>query len=234
MPVTILLEGIVGSTAYGLATPDSDIDTLGMFAYDTRAFWGLSVPKATRSNPQGSKPDWTMHEAGKYCSLALSCNPTCLELFWLPRYTVTTLIGWALVEARKAFLHERGVRNAYLGYASQQFNRIRSRGDNSFSSDTRNRTAKHARHLWRLACQGTQLHLTGDMRLRLSAEEITECREFGYRVAGARLDVAERHLAWAESEFNKPGVLPEQPDQERIEDWLYRLRESMLHAEHVR
>ena len=29
---TVLLSGIVGSTAYGLAGPDSDVDRLGMYA----------------------------------------------------------------------------------------------------------------------------------------------------------------------------------------------------------
>lgn len=33
----MLLAGIVGSTAYGLAGPDSDVDRLGVFAVPTRA-----------------------------------------------------------------------------------------------------------------------------------------------------------------------------------------------------
>ena len=41
---TPLLEGIVGSTAYGLAGPHSDVDRLGVFAAPTRAFHGLYPP----------------------------------------------------------------------------------------------------------------------------------------------------------------------------------------------
>jgi uncharacterized protein len=42
---TILLAGIVGSTAYGLADADSDVDRLGMFAAPTRAVLGLHTPR---------------------------------------------------------------------------------------------------------------------------------------------------------------------------------------------
>jgi hypothetical protein len=37
VPGTVLLSGIVGSQAYGLATPDSDVDRLGMFAFPTES-----------------------------------------------------------------------------------------------------------------------------------------------------------------------------------------------------
>ena len=36
--MTILLQGIVGSTAYGLAGPDSDVDRLGVYAAPTLDF----------------------------------------------------------------------------------------------------------------------------------------------------------------------------------------------------
>jgi hypothetical protein len=41
---TVLLQGIVGSTAYGLAGPHSDVDRLGVYAALTWAFHGLRLP----------------------------------------------------------------------------------------------------------------------------------------------------------------------------------------------
>jgi predicted nucleotidyltransferase len=39
--VNIILSGIVGSTAYGLDTPESDVDRAGIFAVDTEELFGL-------------------------------------------------------------------------------------------------------------------------------------------------------------------------------------------------
>lgn len=41
---TVLLSGVVGSTAYGLAGPHSDVDRLGVFAVATAALHGLHPP----------------------------------------------------------------------------------------------------------------------------------------------------------------------------------------------
>jgi len=74
---SIILSGIVGSTAYGLAGPDSDVDRIGIFAAPTVAFHGLVMPAESHVT---SKPDRTMHEVRKWCRLALGCNPTVMEL----------------------------------------------------------------------------------------------------------------------------------------------------------
>ena len=40
----VLLSGVVGSTACGLAGPDSDVDRLGVYAAPTIEFHGLYPP----------------------------------------------------------------------------------------------------------------------------------------------------------------------------------------------
>jgi len=79
----VLLAGVVGSTAYGLDGPDSDVDRLGVFAAPTIAFHGLTRP---RESDVTTAPDQTLHEAGKFCRLALGGNPTVGELMWLKHY----------------------------------------------------------------------------------------------------------------------------------------------------
>lgn len=224
IPGAPLLNGVVGSTAYGLATADSDIDVLGVFARPTMDLVGLSYPRETYTNPEGYVPDYTYHEARKYVNLALKCNPTIMELLWLGNWFVREPLGQQLINIRQSFIFEKGVRNAYLGYASGQFHRIRSRGDLSFSSDTRHRTAKHARHLWRLCKQGVDLHHIGQLTIWLEAEQARQCREFGERIAGGRLDLATGLLSWAEDEFNKPGILVSTPRTDRAEEWLREVR----------
>lgn len=221
-----ILMGTVGSTAYGLAGPTSDVDTLGIFVHPTEAFFRLSALKESKNT---TDPDISLHEAAKYCRLALGGNPTVMELMWLPPelYTYVSLDGAKLIDIREHFLSAPRVRSAYLGYATQQFKELKERGDGSFSSDLRKRTAKHARHLLRLLDQGTELYLTGQLKIRLDDPE--KYHKFGERAAAGNTLYAEKALADAEDVFNRnTSVLPDKPNRELVEDWLVNVRRSYL------
>lgn len=226
MTTNVLLAGIVGSTAYGLDTEDSDIDVLGMYACDTRELHGLKEPVETHVK---FKPDATYHEARKYCKLALRCNPTVMELLWLEGYTQKEPLGEELRGLRRHFLSQKLVRDAYLGYATQQFRLLEARGDGSFSADTRKRTEKHARHLRRLIYQGTRLY--GEGRLEIRVRNPEAYHEFGQRVAAGEIELAQQELAWAERFFDDatPGI-PAEPNALVIERWLQRVRKEYWKA----
>ncbi len=220
----VLLSGIVGSRAYGLATEDSDTDRLGMFAYPTEKILGLHP--GDQSVVQ-TNPDVTFHEAGKFISLALKCNPTITELLWLPEelYETRTPLGEKLISIRQCLLSAPLVRNAYLGYATQQFRRLENRserGDYSFSSDTKKRTAKHARHLLRLLVQGMDLYLDGEFSVRLNYPEMYH--RFGEKVAEGDIEIAKREIEGAERWMNDGSALPDKPDYARAEQWLLEVR----------
>lgn len=225
-PPNVLLSGIVGSTAYGLATEDSDVDRLGVFAAKTERLLGLHP---VQQSVVSSKPDATWHEAGKFASLALKVNPTITELMWLPGdlYETRTELGDALIAVRRHFLSRGAVRNAYLGYATQQFKRLENRGDGSFSADTRKRTAKHARHLYRLHAQGIMLWQTGRLTVRLPHGDAVLCRAFGEDVAAGDLEAGRKVIEWAEHIFDtSKSPLPEKPDERTVEDWLQDVRRA--------
>jgi hypothetical protein len=130
------------------------------------------------------------------------------ELVWLPDdlYEVRTQLGDELIGLREAFLSRKRIRNAYLGYATQQFRKLGARGDSTFSSDVRNRSEKHARHLLRLLRQGTGLHRSGQLELQVTDPD--EMRAAA-RAIVADPDLAAHHLAQAEKCFDRPGVLPD-------------------------
>ncbi|MDH6130455.1 nucleotidyltransferase domain-containing protein [Kitasatospora sp. GP82] len=218
----ILLSGIVGSTAYGLAHAGSDLDRLGLFAAPTEQFHGLHRPAESHVT---TAPDSTLHEAAKWCRLALSCNPTASELVWLPAelYDVRTPLGDELIAIRRSFLSEQAVRNSYLGYATGQFRKLSSRDPSD--SRSRQRAAKHARHLVRLVQQGLTLHETGEVVVRLT--DPVRVRELGERYAD-RPHLAVDLLADAEARFDRPGVLPAAPDEAPAESWLRRVRLAHL------
>ncbi|MFG2163617.1 nucleotidyltransferase domain-containing protein [Micromonospora chersina] len=219
----LLLSGIVGSVAYGLAGPDSDVDRIGVFAAPTVAFHGLHPP---RESVVTTDPDVTLHECAKYARLALSGNPTATELMWLPEecYETRTEFGDQLIDIRAAFLSAPRVRDAYLGYASQQFRKLTAR-DSTVGG--RRRSAKHARHLARLLHQGRVLYATGVLEIRLADPEWF--RAFGERVAGGALSEAEELVAAAERDFARIRTpLPERPDEETVERWLLDVRAAHL------
>lgn len=217
----ILLEGVVGSTAYGLAGPDSDIDRLGVFVRPTALMFGLTPPSDSIVT---TKPDVTYHEAAKAARLMLASNPTVLELLFLESYESRTPLGDELVGIRSAFPTARRVRDAYCGYAVAQCRKLLNRGDGSFSADTRKRTAKHARHLLRLTHQGLELYTTGGLHVRL--DDPQAYLDFGERVAKDPA-VAEKLIADTTARFDEARTaLPDEPRIGVVEGWLHRVRRA--------
>lgn len=230
---TPILTGTVGSTAYGLATPESDVDTLSVAAAPTRDVLGLHPPRDKTASDVRTDPDITVHEIGKYLALALKANPTVTELLWLPEDCYTEkfrLFGDELISLRHDLLGATAVRNAYLGYATSQFRKMERRGDGTFSSDTKNRVAKHARHLMRLLTQGSELFVRGRMSVRLTNPE--EYHAFGQLVLddpNEGLRLAREKLATAEHIFDTfTPALPMVVDERPAQNWLVGVRAYFL------
>lgn len=221
------MRGVVGSTAYGLDHENSDVDYMGVFAAPTTEVLGLS---AVKESVVTKDPDTTMHEAKKFVELCLNGNPSVSELLWLDTYEQMSDLGSMLVNLRRSFLSRARVRDAYLGYATSQFGRLKDRGDGSFSADTRKRTEKHARHLVRLVEQGYHLYTTGDLvvNLRSSASEVTPERvfELGQHIA-REPERGAKYMRMAEVRFDRArSPLAERPDREVVERWLLRVRRA--------
>ncbi|MFC4504316.1 MULTISPECIES: DNA polymerase beta superfamily protein [Streptomyces] len=219
----ILLSGVVGSTAYGLAREGSDVDRLGMFAAPTEALHGLHPPKESYVS---TAPDRTLHEAAKWCRLALGGNPTVMELVWLPEelYEVRTPLGDELIGIRSTLPSARRVRDAYLGYATQQFRKLRNRSE----TDSGRRTAKHARHLKRLCTQGYELYATGQLTIRV--EDPESYHRFGEEVAADPEAALPLLRAFEEKFEDTRSALPDQPDERAAEAWLRRVRRHFFEA----
>jgi hypothetical protein len=218
---TVLLQGVVGSHAYGLAGPDSDVDVLGMYAAPTVVFHGLNPPTGKQATTQTTDPDVTIHEAGKFARLLLGGNPTVTELLWLEGYTVHTELGERLIQLRDRVMCGKRVADAYLGYAVQQFTRLKNRG--RFPDVPASRIEKHARHMLRLVDQGTHLWVTGQLVLRIQDPE--RVFSFAERVAAGDTEAAEWVIRRARETFdNVPTVLPAAPDTDAVQQWLLDVR----------
>ena len=222
--MTVILESVVGSTAYGLNTANSDIDRLGIYIEPTINFSGLDLKTEKDFSRVQTQPDRTLHELGKFCRLALQCNPTILELLWVPQDLLVTLTedGRQLRDRRFMFISAKQVHSSFMGYATSQFKRLTERGD--FGSDTRNRREKHARHLLRLMHQGYTLYSTGNLPIRL--EDPEKYHEFG-RAAVEDPSIADKAVRDYASLFeHSKSKLPEEPARGAVDIWLKSIRKK--------
>jgi len=214
----IMIQGIVGSTAYGMAHPGSDIDTLGIFVQPTLDRVGLVEPEETFAS---NNPDITLHEVGKYCRLALKGNPTVLELLYLPEYTHLTDEGADLIEIRSSFLGSKQIRASYVGYAKAQIKRLNDIGD--FGSDLKKRRAKHARHCFRLMYQAEQLLTTGSMCVKVTPEQREHLFYLGDRTTEELTDEFAVQAAKIDDMHTN---LPENADFDTINSLLISIRRN--------
>jgi len=217
----LLLSGVVGSQAYGLAGPESDTDRLAVYAAPTILFHGLNPPMGREATVVEKEPgDITYHEAGKFAKLCLGGNPTVTELLWLDKYETEHWLGRRVVDIRTAFLSRRRVREAYFGYATGQFYRLKETGQ--FQSKMRARSAKHARHLLRLLDQGINLYATGQLIIKVADPQYYI--DWGNKIAEDST-LGQRFLTDATERFEAiTSPLPEEPDIDRVEEWLQSVR----------
>lgn len=225
---TVLLGGVVGSVAYGLDTPQSDRDRLGLFAAPTAALVGLTPVEESYVTHEPS--DVTVHEARKFVTLAMAANPTITELLWLtdlndrhgaPLHEVTHPLGVDLVALRVRLLSAGRVRDAYLGYATAQFKRLEGRYDGTAPEDAR-RIRKHALHMARLVQQGYSLYTTGDFSPR-----VTDPGWF-HEFSRATPEVWKAWFEQERAKFNAAdrSALPAQPDTDAASRWLATVRDT--------
>lgn len=228
--MNILLEGIVGSTAYNLAHKDSDIDKKGIFAFATNDLFGLNYRTLKEvKETHAPEPDNTWYEVAKWCSLAMKCNPNILEVVFLPDnlYTVRTDLGNSLIEIRQAFLSAPAVRGAYINYARSQLHQIENHGH--FGSDMKKRTEKHARHLMRLMIQGYELYTTGNLTVRLGDLTAEQVKRIGFLAGQGDIQPLKQVYESYKYAFEQVDpVLPEEPNREAIESWLKHVRKRFL------
>ena len=212
----VLMLAVLGSTAYGLAHADSDLDRLGVFAAPTDEVLGLNGTQAVDQSVVTHNPDVSLHEVGKFCRLALKGNPTVSELLWAERYEVLSETGARLVEARQAFAWTSAVRASYGGYALAQARQVRKQ---------QSRVAKAARHAVRVLMQGTQLLTQGRIVLDVGEhrEHLFDMGELAQTDPQAFMDRFETDLAALDS---TESVLPDAPDTERVERILLDLRRA--------
>lgn len=118
----IIFEGIVGSQAYGISTPTSDVDKKGVFVQPLESILGMGYVEQVSD----SKNDTTYFEIRRFLELVKTNNPNILELLNLPDDCVTVKHPiYDKVLAMKDQFITKACRGSFAGYAVEQIKKAR-------------------------------------------------------------------------------------------------------------
>jgi hypothetical protein len=211
----------VGSKAFGLATDDSDDDLRGIYLPPARLHWSLRrLPEQLEFNDGQS--DEVYWEIAKFVRLALKANPNVLETLWTPLVIQADDTAEELRAMRQVFLSKH-VYKTYSGYVLSQFRRMA----NAYKSKGTFK-AKHAMHLIRLLHSGIAALETGEIRVDVGEHrgELLEIRSGAVpfeQVKRRALELDQR----CQDAFERT-ALPDQPDFNRVDDFLIQARRKMV------
>jgi predicted nucleotidyltransferase len=125
-----IFKTVFGSHAYGLATPESDIDYRGVCvpprALVLSPFQNFEQYQS-EDQPDDPEDDTVIYSILKFVRLACEANPSLLELFYIDeRHYVYSTTWWErLREHRDLFLSTRVIAS-FTGYAAAQLKRMRN------------------------------------------------------------------------------------------------------------
>lgn len=218
----VILRCVIGSVAYGLDRPGSDVDRRGIYLPPASMHWSVYGVPEQLENVESEECYW---ELEKFIKLALKANPNVLETLYSPIVEHADPIALRLREERSIFL-SRLVYQTFNGYAMSQFRKM--------EADVRTQGAvkwKHAMHLIRLLRAGIATLETGDLPVRVEAgrEQLLAIRDG--LVPWEEVDALRRSL---HSEFERAfeqSRLPDRPDYERANSILISARSQMARRE---
>lgn len=211
-----LVKAIAGSRLYGLDTPTSDHDFMGIGIMEQREKLGLR-----HTNQAGFNDDVT-YEITKWIQLALNGNPTILQMLWIqPEHVVECHPDWWKwqTQLRELVLTER-CRAAFLGYLDGQRKKLlNNRGQREELKQRYGYDVKFAAHMIRLGIQGIDVVRTGNMWLPMRQVHRTYLRA---TLEGAHTQESVLSYA-AKLEQNLkevPSVLPLGHDPDAVDAWM--------------
>lgn len=117
-----IYETIVGSHAYGMSTPTSDIDKKGIAIPHLDHILGLHPFEQHEITA-----DYTIFSLQKFIRLASDCNPNIIEMLYTDESDITFMhpVGVLLRDNRELFLSSK-IKFTFSGYAFSQLQRIKN------------------------------------------------------------------------------------------------------------
>jgi hypothetical protein len=218
----VIFRCVIGSQAYGLAGPGSDVDRRGIYLPTADLHWSLYGVPEQLENHDTQEQYW---ELQKFLILALKANPNVLECLYTPLIEKATPLAEELLGLKAIFL-SRLVYQTYNGYVMSQFKKMQA--------DLRNHGQvrwKHVMHLIRLLLAGIEVLRNGYVPV-----QVDQHRDRLLAIRGGELpwDEVEQWRLALHQEFNaafENTKLPERPDYEQANAFLIRARRRALSEE---
>jgi predicted nucleotidyltransferase len=195
----------------------------GIYLPPARLHWSLRrLPEQLEF--QDRKQDEVYWELEKFVRLALKANPNVLETLWTPMVLQVDQTAEELREIRRVFLSKH-VYKTYSGYVLSQFRRMSNAQAQKGTYET-----KHAMHLIRLLHSGIAALATGEIRVDVGdhRDELLNIRDGGLVFEEVRQRALK--LDQQSQEAFEKTTLPDQPDFDRVDDFLIRARARMVDA----
>lgn len=136
----IILKIRAGSHLYGTNTENSDNDYLGVYLNTKEELLGLQKSEELTQNIESKLEngrntkyavDCKFYELRKFCSLALKCNPTILEILFVNKENILEITpeGEELLKLKHKFLSKH-LCNSFMGYAIAQERKAFTKSEN--------------------------------------------------------------------------------------------------------
>jgi hypothetical protein len=215
----IIYRCVVGSRAYGLDGPDSDVDRRGFYLPPADLHWSLHGVPEQLENAAAEECYW---ELQKFIDLALRANPNVLECLYTPLVEHATPLAQRLLAMRAGFLSKLAYQT-FNGYVLSQFKKL--------EQDLRAQGAlrwKHVMHMLRLLLSGITLLREGVLPIAVGPHRE---RLLAIRAGAVPWDEVEawRHdLHRALDEAYRQTCLPDRPDYQAANDFLVAARRSAV------
>jgi len=131
----ILSVCFTGSRVYNLHSDTSDVDLVIVWAAKTRDLLAIDPPEplglpgysGSIKNPESERPDYTVHEAKKFCRLLLQSDPRCIESLFIDSEKAEILCSedFNLLKSMRSMFLTKELVSKYLSHAETEVRRCR-------------------------------------------------------------------------------------------------------------
>jgi len=236
IPKSSVLVGFRGSIAHNTyMPPDSpngidDIDLIAVYMAPVEYYIGLGYGRRYRkgSHVIDGKFDCARYELKHFVNLALKSNPSILTLLWIEdKHYLKISDGMKTLLDNKESFSSKQAYTTFTGYAASQLKRMEKFSYKGYMGvkrkalvDKYGYDCKNASHLIRLLSMGIEFLDTGRLKVfrTTDAEVLMDIKTGKWTVEEIKSYAEELGILAREAYEKSP--LPENPDQEKIEELL--------------
>ena len=249
IPEKSILAGFRGSIAHNTYVPQDnpdsidDIDLMSVYMAPVEYYIGLGHGGSYRKGKQtiNGKFDCVKYELKHFINLALKSNPTILSLLWIEdkHYLKVSDEVRVLLDNKELFSSKKAYMT-FTGYAASQLRRMkRFNYEGGYMGAKRKALVdkygydcKNASHLIRLLSMGIEFLSTGRLNVfrTTDAEALIDIKTGKWDIEKVKSYAEELRLLTKEAHEKSP--LPEEPNQDKIEEILMEIIGKYVYKEY--